>query len=41
MAHQAVQADINILNKTVTMGGEIIYRNMGPKSVPVLSFKDK
>ena len=30
MVHQEVQADINILNKTVTVGTEIIYRNMGP-----------
>ena len=29
MVHQAVQADINILNKTVAVGGEIIYRYMG------------
>ena len=30
MVHQEVQADINILNKRVTVGTEIIYRNMGP-----------
>ena len=30
MVYQEVQADINILSKTVTVGTEIIYRNTGP-----------
>lgn len=38
MGRQEVLADINILSKTVTAGTEIIYRNMGPESVLILSF---
>lgn len=29
MIHQGVQADINILNKIVTVESEMIYRNTG------------
>lgn len=29
MVHQVEQADLNIVNKMVTVGGEIIYKNVG------------